>query len=294
MTRNRWWKEGNVDVTIQPRAERGHTVVAILLFLLCGLVLAGAAYWHFIPQDTRALLKLSMAAVTLVGWLALRQKREWQPLAAIALGFFGASLGLLLAQVGGDWPRQLFGFSTNTIQGVALAKFGEALAIILPILGLHFATGGRRDGLFLKRGNLKLGLSAGVTGFAAFAAVAILQAIGSGLSTATVGAALPWIGLFIFANSFLEELWYRALFLKKLEPLTGPRAAIVVTALLWAAMHIDVRYVMDTGVFLVALVALGLLYGWLMRRTDSILAPFLIHAGSDVLVILGFLAGAEL
>jgi membrane protease YdiL (CAAX protease family) len=194
----------------------------------------------------------------------------------------------------GDIPMRLLGFSVSTVQGVALAKFGEALPIVLVILALHFASGGKRNDLFLRGGNLKLGLIAGLIGFAAFAGIGVLQAAGAGLSWAVVRAALPWILIFIFSNAFLEELWFRALFLKKLEPLVGAWTTLIITALVFAGTHISATYVLDILLFLVALMALALLFGWLMRKTNSILGPVLIHAGADILVILGFLAGANL
>ena len=44
---------------------------------------------------------------------------------------------------------KLLGYSITTVEGVAMAKFGEALLIVLPILFLNFATGGNRNDLFL-------------------------------------------------------------------------------------------------------------------------------------------------
>jgi len=41
-----------------------------------------------------------------------------------------------------------------------------------------------------------------------------------------------------------------------------------------------------------AVLALGLLWGWLMQKSESIWGSVLIHAGVDVLAILGFIVGA--
>jgi membrane protease YdiL (CAAX protease family) len=207
------------------------------------------------------------------------------------LGFFSVSIGLLLAQSFGNVPLRLLGWSVTTARGIAMAKLGESLAIVLSILVTHFAAGGNRDALFLRGGHLRLGLTAGVLGFAAFAAIAAVQAMGSGLSWTVVAAALPWISIFVFSNAFMEELWFRALFLKKLEPLVGGTAAIASTALVFAMVHISSTYVIDIVLFLVALMALGLLWGWLMRKSDSIWGSVLMHAGADMLVMVGFLAG---
>jgi membrane protease YdiL (CAAX protease family) len=66
----------------------------------------------------------------------------------------------------------------------------------------------------------------------------------------------------------------------------------IITSLVFADVHISSTYVINILMFMVASMALGLLWGWLMRKSNSIWGPVLIHAGGDVLVILGFLAGA--
>lgn len=266
----------------------------IVLFLVVGGLIGSATYVSFIPQNTRTILKAGMAAISLAAWLVLSRSERLRQYRQIALSFFAVSLGVLLARYWGSIPINLLGFSVTTVQGVAMAKFGEVLSIVLPILVLHFATGGDMNGLFLKGGNLKLGFIAGIIGFAAFVGIGLLQAIGSGLRWTTVAAALPWILIFIFANAFMEELWFRALFLKKLEPLVGARTALIITSLVFAGVHISSTYVIDILMFMVLLMALALLWGWLMRKSNSIWGPVLIHAGGDILVILGFLAGAEL
>ena len=262
----------------------------IALFLVSGGIIGAAGYLGFIPQVARTALKLVMAAATLAAWLAMGRRERLRPYRPILLGFFSVSLGLLVAQLFGETPLRLLGFSVTTVRGVAVAKLGEALPIALSILVVHFAAGGDTNGLFLRTGNLKLGLTAGVLGFAAFAGIGALQAMGSGLSWPAVAAALPWIAIFIFSNAFMEELWFRALFLKKLEPLVGVKTSLLSTALVFALVHVSSTYVIDILLFMVALIALGLLWGWLILKSDSIWGAVLIHAGADVLVILGFLA----
>jgi membrane protease YdiL (CAAX protease family) len=276
------------------RVRNVQPIITIMLFLVCGGLISSAAYVSFIPPNIRTILKVGMTAISLAAWLVLSRSERLKQYRQIALSFLAVSLGVLLAQVLGNIPMMLLGFSVSTVQGVAMAKFGEALPVVLSILVLHFASGGDRNGLFLRGGSLKLGLIAGAIGFAAFAGIGALQAFGSGLSWAAVAAALPWILIFIFSNALLEELWFRALFLQKLEPLVGAWTTLVLTALVFAGTHISSTYVIDILLFMVALIALALILGWLMRKTNSILGPVLIHAGADILVILGFLAGANL
>jgi membrane protease YdiL (CAAX protease family) len=266
-------------------------LVTTAIFLACGGAIGAAGYVSFLPGEARTVLKVTMAAATLAAWLISPGRERLRPYRPILLGFFSVSIGLLLAQFFGAIPLWLLGWSVSSARGIAVAKLGEALVIVLSILVMHFAAGGDWDALFLRGGRLKLGLTAGALGFAAFATIAAVQAMGSGLSWTVVAAALPWISIFVFSNAFMEELWFRALFLKKLEPLVGGTNAIVSTALVFAMVHISSTYVIDIVLFLVALMALGLLWGWLMRKSDSLWGPVLIHAGADVLVMMGFLAG---
>jgi membrane protease YdiL (CAAX protease family) len=268
-------------------------ISVILLFIIFGGAIGAATYISFIPQTIRTTLKVGVAIVSLVAWLILSQNERLQQYKHIAISFFAISLGVLITQFFGNIPMKLLGFTVTTVQGVAMAKFGEALPIVLSILVLHFATGGDMNGLFLGSGNIKLGLIVGIIGFAAFAGIGLLQAAGSGLNWIDVRKALPWILIFIFSNAFMEELWFRALFIKKLEPLVGVWTTLIITSLVFAGVHISSTYVIDILIFMVLLMALALLWGWLMRKSDSIWGSVLIHAGADVLVILGFLAGAS-
>jgi membrane protease YdiL (CAAX protease family) len=59
----------------------------------------------------------------------------------------------------------------------------------------------------------------------------------------------------------------------------------------FAGVHISATNIIDVLVYMGAALALGL-WGWLMHKSDSIWRPVLIHAGVDVLAILGFIVGA--
>ncbi len=274
------------------RDKKTNYISAILLFIILGGTIGSATYVSIIPQDIRTILKVSMLIVSLVAWIISRYSERLSQYKQILIGFFAISLGVLLSQYFGDIPMRLLGFSVTTVKGVAIAKFGETLPIILSILVVHFATGGEMNGLFLKRGNLKLGLTAGIIGFAVFAGVGLAQVVGSGLRWALVAKELPWILIFIFSNALLEELWFRALFLKKLTPLIGVRTTLVITSIVFAGVHISSTYIIDVLPYMGAVLALGLLWGWLMQKSESIWGSVLIHAGVDVLAILGFIVGA--
>jgi hypothetical protein len=164
------------------KQNRQKTVITTLvIFLLFGGLIGASAYVAFIPSKARIILKIVMVLASLILWIGLSRIEQFQKYQNLAISFLAVSLGVLISHYLGYLPGELLKFSTSTIQGVALAKFGEALPIILSILVFHFATGGNRAGLFLRRADSKLGIIAGAIGVGLFLIIAALQAIGSGL-----------------------------------------------------------------------------------------------------------------
>ncbi len=271
-----------------------HAIPALLLFIILGGFIGGSAYIAFIPATTRIILKVFNLALSLAGWVLARRVNRYNLYEQLFIGYFAVSLGLLGSHYLGSLALDLLGLTPATLKGIALAKFSEALPIVVSILLFHFATGGDRDGLFLRSGNLKFGVTAAGIGVGIFLGIAAIQAIGSNIQGSAVALASPWILIFTLSNAFLEELWFRALFLKKLEPLVGIRWAIVSTSLVFGLVHISSTYVIDILLFVPTTVILGLIWAWLMHRSKGIWSPVLIHAAGDVLVMIGFLAGATL
>ena len=262
----------------------------VVIFLLVGGLIGATAYVAYLPAQVRVTLRVLMPVITLAGWLISARVKRLQKVQGLASGFFAVSLGLLLALFFGDLPLKWLELTPTTIKGIAVAKFSESLPIILMILIIHFALGGKAGGLFLKAGRLKVGLISTAVGVVILLGIASLQALGLGLTWARIAPDLPWILIFIFSNAFLEELWFRSLFLKKLEPLTGQVAAILLTSLVFGVVHISSTYVIDSLSFVGVTFGLGVLWSWLMFKSDSIWPAVVIHAAGDVLVMIGFLA----
>jgi membrane protease YdiL (CAAX protease family) len=90
-----------------------------------------------------------------------------------------------------------------------------------------------------------------------------------------------------------EEIWFRALFLKKYGRFLSPFASNLVAAVIFSAFHVQVTYTPFLAVFLVFTLALGLVLGFLMQRSQSLLAPAILHAGTDTAIFLGYLSYAS-
>jgi len=132
-----------------------------------------------------------------------------------------------------------------------------------------------------------------------FAVIAVLQAgappsqgmTATGVPLGTIVAAIPWILVFCFANSLMEELWFRGIFLKRLSPFLGVTASVVATALVFGSVHVGATYItpVESFIFPLITIALGLVNGFVMFKTDSIWGSVLFHAGYDLLVIIPIL-----
>ncbi len=85
---------------------------------------------------------------------------------------------------------------------------------------------------------------------------------------------LPLVAFaFVLAAPFSEEILFRGFLFRGFAESLGPLAAIVITAVLWASLHVQYQWF-----FIGEIVALGLLLGTVRWLTGSTLLTFLLHA----------------
>ena len=134
-----------------------------------------------------------------------------------------------------------------------------------------------------------------VSASAAFGGTALLGRIALGLLIPLLTAALP------------EEIVYRGLLQPRLERTAGRVAAVLLTALLFAAWHLPTRFLLASGVegragdfASVALgtgapvFVVGLLFGLLYDRYRRLLPLIAAHWGIDAMVNVGAMLGLPL
>jgi membrane protease YdiL (CAAX protease family) len=115
--------------------------------------------------------------------------------------------------------------------------------------------------------------------------------VAAGLSMPRVLALTPALLLMALSNGFQEELLFRGLFLQRYTLLFGAGPANVLQAAVFTLAHVDAVYTPLLLVFLVGVVfPLGLLGGYLMRASNSLVVPGLVHGAFDIQIYLGFLA----
>jgi membrane protease YdiL (CAAX protease family) len=211
-------------------------------------------------------------------------KRYWQ----LFVGFSVASFAILLDLI--------FNLSSESIVGLVLDMLLSTLIIVGVIILLTRFSGNSMNSIFLSWGNLKWGLIIGLVGFFVFALVAIPGAEylfqGQNLNFGKVVAWLPWITIIVLANGIREEILYRGLFLKKFDVLLGSKASNLAQALFFSLSHSVAglglfSYSSSTLALVVITFVLGLVWGYVMQRTNSVIGSILFHAGTDIPIFIG-------
>ncbi|MGD9029314.1 MAG: CPBP family intramembrane metalloprotease, partial [Anaerolineae bacterium] len=144
--------------------------------------------------------------------------------------------------------------------------------------------------IYVQKGDVRLGLIIGLTAF-------VLAAVGSfpmatlfnaqDLTLARIVLWIPWILIFVLANATMEEIMFRGLFLRKLQPFYGEFASNLMVAFVFTLIHGAATYTADQRIFLAILFPLALAWGYVMQRTDAVWGSILFHAGMDIPIILG-------
>lgn len=270
------------------------------LFLLCGLaiLLLGSNFYEIFPTNKHLAYNLGISALFLVLslWFKLDQRlnRYW----SITFALFMASTVYPITSITVNWKAEMLSrlgvVAIATSQGTALDKVFQTLLTIIPLIVLAKVAGANLGDIYLKRGNLKMGLGFGALVWFNFATSAFLFFAMRFTSPEKLLAAAGWGLVFAFANGFLEELWLRAIFLRHLEPFLGMGGSVLVTSLVFAIIHAGATYLTPIALpFMLAnTFTLGLACGYLMMKSDSIWGPTLIHAAADFFLFVAMLANA--
>lgn len=267
-----------------------------LFFLICGL-LVFVVFSHFFPVfsgKTDIIGRVVVAVIFLLMALFARNNERFKEYWLVPFSFFIAltaiSVDYYLSL--SKWILPALNVAGESTAGWAIEKLESSLLSILIILGLNRLAGQGMESLYIRRGNMRLGLIVGGVAFVVMFATAIPVAEmffkGEDLSWSRILPWIPWLLVFVLMNASNEELLFRGLFLGKTKPFFGRFAANVVTSISFVLMHSFVDYTPDTVIFLsLQLLPLSLAWGWLMQKTDSIWGSVLFHAAMDIPIMIG-------
>jgi membrane protease YdiL (CAAX protease family) len=291
-----------MQTTIQQSNTKLVRVIAFLFYLIGGSMIftLGVNTHDTFPTNGNKLYVWGITALFLLLAILMRRYPRWVVYSKIAGALFIASAANAVNLSLGNFLKPILHLTGEDMRFFAYDKLSQAIPIILAIVLLSLWSGDDLGSLFLKRGNLRLGLRFGLISFAVFTiiftVIVLLQAnaprtqglFATGVSLQTIIPAIPWILIFCFVNSIMEELWFRGVSLGKLTPVLGWTGSIVVTALVFGISHTAATYITPVQMLLFSgiVFALGCENAYVMLKTDSIWGSVFFHAGYDLLVIL--------
>lgn len=269
------------------------------LFLAVGIAIFifGCNYFKVFPTNQNPVYEGGLSAALLIAALLMRRQPNLRAYADLAYLFFVASFVFFITTITAAPRDALFNalhVEASTASGMAFNKLFEVLLTVVTILVLVRAYGISLGSIYLQRGNLRWGLILGIGFLVNFAASSLMFFATRYSRLDLLGDALLWGLIFSLANGFMEELWLRALFLRRLTPLIGGGGAILLTALWFSLMHAAAFYFQPVAIpfFLANLITFALAWGYVMKKTDSLIGPSLMHAASDLFLFIATLASA--
>jgi membrane protease YdiL (CAAX protease family) len=288
--------------SIASGASRRDRLILFLVYLIGGLAVfvLGSNTFDLFSTNRNLLYEWSLTLALLVLALLMRQAKPLKGYWEVGFALFIASFANATNAYLGNWLARLLPLSISTAQEIAIDKLSQAIPIVLAIILVTWLSGNNLGSIFLKKGDLRWGLRFGFISFGVFAVIfaviAVLQSsapsstglTATGVGLDTIISAIPWILIFVFANAFMEELWFRGISLGKLRPFLGVAGSVFLTALVFGATHLGATYVTTAQMILFSVITflLGLVNGCVMFKTNSIWGSVLFHAGYDLLVII--------
>jgi uncharacterized protein len=243
-----------------------------------------------IPADFRMIYKICVPLVSLVIAVSLRRNNRFSQYWEIFYVFFIGGTAFFI-----QWLVFQFLTFPKTVESIVLEKVIAALLIIIPIITLTLLSGNTLSSIYVSKGKLRSELLVGLVSFAFFAISAVPAATSlfgaQNMDLKVIYGYAPWILVFVLANGLLEEFMYRALLLKRFEVIFGAKISNLIQAVIFCTIHLSVTYTLEPNFFVILTFFLGLTWGYITQRTDSLLGSVLFHAGTNIPVILAiFLA----
>ena len=270
-----------------------------IAFMIGGLLIfiVFSHYYPFYTGSADKVGRIVVAGAFLVLALCARSSERFEKYWLIPFALFTAltaiSVDYYLSL--SKWILPALGLTSNSPIGLAIDKLESSLLGILVVLIINRLAGQSLDSLYVRRGNLRLGLSVGLIACAVMIATVIpvteTSFKGQNLTWARLLSWAPWVLIFVLANASNEELLFRGLFTGKLEPFLGKFATNLVTTIPFVLAHSYTGYATQQIVFLaLQLLPLSLAWCWLMQKTNSIWGSILFHAAMDIPIIVGIMS----
>ena len=204
--------------------------LVILSILLGGFAIFvfGSPYYSVFLTNNNRSYYIILTIFFLILSLILKRQQKLSQYWPIAYSFFIASSASLFLNIG---LLYIHLSNIDVVQFIAIDKLSQFLHIVPVVIVLSLLGKYDFESIFLTRGTLKEGLSFGLISFISFTVIALFLFRQYPDFFNRLLTSSPWLLLFIFANSIMEELWFRAIFINKFAEVIGPTASILVTSI---------------------------------------------------------------
>ncbi len=240
------------------------------------------------------LARLSIASVLIA--LPCMFVRRLEPARPIALALAAVATTYTLLSAG---PQILFDLLGSHSGSFDAQVFWSSLAqaagsLLIAIVALRTVAPAWRPALRMRHLGLR-GLAVGVIGSAVLIGIGLALPAGLlgrvGLQPVAIGRDFPWQGPANALQAFAQEVQFRALLLGALERTMSPRWANVSQAAVFGLAHLAISYGGPEAPFVPITFLVGLAFGWLVRRTNSLWPAVIVHAVADIALQFGIVQG---
>jgi len=300
------------DMAAAPRQPLilGSQAILGILCLAAGIA-AFAAPWISHDLTIQIAYGLVLSVVYLAVTLVARRTSALRPFWELAFAFFilafsrllNSGVGLVGTAILRDPPNAGDPLA-STVAGTVVVQLLGTLVAIAPVLLSTLVTGRGLGSVYASRGKLGRWLIFAVVFFVLIYLFLATLPLRPGspaqqlfptngpLTVARFLGLTPALLVVSLSNGFEEEFLTRGLFLQKYQTYFGVGTSNVLQAIVFTAAHAGVTYTPALLLFLVITFALGLIAGYLMRRTNSVLTPGIVHGAVDMGIYLAFLTYA--
>ncbi len=280
---------------------------------LCAGVAPLAAKW--IPDEVA---KIAYGSLLVAAYLAFalfaRRQSSLQQFWELALAFFVLALAIVLNNsIPGNVGTYILHDRPNagdplasTVSGTVVIQLVETCIAIVPVIVVTLVSGRDLGSIYIQKGVIGKWLLLAIGFFVVFYLFVLTIPLRPDsparqilpndtlLTLNRVLALTPALLVVAVSNGFEEEFLIRCLFLQKFTWFLGAPLANVLQALIFSAFHAGITYTPNALLFIVVYVfPLGLITGYLMRATRSVITPGIFHGALDMGIYLAFLSYAS-
>jgi membrane protease YdiL (CAAX protease family) len=249
--------------------------IPVVMFLVC------MTFFTPIPSTLKLAIRIFLLIVFFISWRFFSGRNQIEA-RDLSFALLALNLAFLITM---PFTADFWNLNQETSEGFALIKLSDSFILSSVIIVSFLLAGYTLKNLYITKGKLIAGFVTGILFFLLFGYLALnnpQQKPEAGF----VSKNWPWILIFVIANGFMEELIFRGVLLERLNAFFRPFWSILLTSVCFAAPHLTVIYQPNVILFSGIVFILGMICGYAMQYTKSIIAPMLIHAGADLMIII--------